>query len=386
MQATMSQPASPIPQTPSNQPFSEAFERRLREWEAPTETARPVVPKVEVTNVSTGQTRPVAAGSGATGSQHQPPSNLLKEGPIRAPLSSPAAAPAGSNVQANPQPPPIAKPMRSETAPVNKLSPQEPQAISRRSETAPVGHAPVPDGPMSPEVALPSADQLARLNSRKGRPRGFSDPRRVSNGSSPQPRPNGGNHNRVPSGGPLNNTPPHLTLEPGWNGPQRLTPEQAFRTSQISSAGSPQRNQNHPSSGRPFSSSPSRRISNGNSLNRNGSNGSRSPNLRPPMQRLETIHSQSSAGEPSPYFAHKAMLLGRQPSRAERSAAKNIKDAKKKGWRSSMQRGDKKPKKDKIGDGASSAGGWTDVSRDSAFRNGQGRGIGDEKSSKCAIM
>jgi hypothetical protein len=80
------------------------------------------------------------------------------------------------------------------------------------------------------------------------------------------------------------------------------------------------------------------------------------------------------------------MLLGRQPSRAERSAAKNIKDAKKKGWRSSMQRRDKKPKKDKIGDGASSAGGWTDVSRDSAFRHGQDRGNGDEKSSKCAIM
>ncbi|PMD40015.1 hypothetical protein L207DRAFT_35536 [Hyaloscypha variabilis F] len=110
-----------------------------------------------------------------------------------------------------------------------------------------------------------------------------------------------------------------------------------------------------------------------------------SPNLRPPMNRLETIHSQSSAGEPSPYFAHKAMVLGRQPSRAERSAAKNIKDAKKKGWRASMQRGDKKVKKDRIGDGASSAG-WTDVSRDSAFGHKQSRGNGDEKSSKCAIM
>jgi hypothetical protein len=378
MQATISQPASPIPQPPSNQPFSEAFERRLREWEAPAEPTRPEVPKVEVTNVSTGQTRPVKAGSGTPGSQNPPP-NLLKEAPIRAPLP----APAGSNVQPNPQPPPNAKPMRSETAPVNIYPLQEPHAVSRRSETAPVGHAPIPNGPMSPQVALPSADQLARLNSRKGRPRGLSDPRRVSTGSSPQPRPNGGHHNRVPSGGPINNTPPHLTLEPGWNGPQRLTPEQAFRTLQISSAGSPQRNQNHSPS---FSSSPSRRVSNGNSHNRNGSNGSRSPNLRPPMQRLETIHSQSSAGEPSPYFAHKAMLLGRQPSRAERSAAKNIKDAKKKGWRSSMQRGDKKLKKDKIGDGASSAGGWTDVSRDSAFRHGQDRGNGDEKSSKCVIM
>jgi hypothetical protein len=80
------------------------------------------------------------------------------------------------------------------------------------------------------------------------------------------------------------------------------------------------------------------------------------------------------------------MLLGRQPSRAERSAAKNIKDAKKKGWRSSMQRGDKKIKKDRIGDGASSAG-WTDVSRESAFAHRQSdRGNGGEKSSKCAVM
>jgi hypothetical protein len=239
---------------------------------------------------------------------------------------------------------------------------------------------------MSPGVALPSADQLTRLNSRKGRPRGLSDPRRVSVGLSPQPRRSGGNHNRVPSSGSISSNPPQLSLEPGWNGPQRLTPEQAFRTSQISYAGSPQRSPNHPQSNRHFSSSPSRRISNGNSHNRNGSNGSRSPNLRPPMQRLETIHSQSSTGgEPSPYFAHKAMLLGRQPSRAERSAAKNIKDAKKKGWRSSMQRGDKKIKKDRIGDGASSAG-WTDISRDSAFAQKQSRGNGGEKSSKCAVM
>jgi hypothetical protein len=250
--------------------------------------------------------------------------------------------------------------------------------MSRRSETAPVGHTPVvPNGPMPPGVAPPSADQLTRLNSRKGRPRGLSDPRRVSVGSSPQQRPTSGNHNRVPSAGSIGNAP-QLSLDPGWNGPQKLTPEQAFRTSQISYTGSPQSNH-------VFSSSPARRVSNGNPQNRNGSNRSRSPNMRPPMNRLETIHSQSSAGEPSPYFAHKAMVLGRQPSRAERSAAKNIKDAKKKGWRASMQRGDKKVKKDRIGDGASSAG-WTDVSRDSAFGHKQSRGNGDEKSSKCAIM
>jgi hypothetical protein len=383
MQATILQPASPIPQPTGNQPFSEAFERRLREWEGPTEPTQPSVPQVEVTNSSTGQTMPVAAGDpGNSGSQILP-SNLLQEIPIRPPPPTPVTSDGQEHLDLQS----TSKPTRRDTAPVNRSPAQEPPAMSRRSETAPVGHTPEPNGPTSPGVALPSADQLSRLNSRKGRPRGLSDPRRVSVGSSPQLRPSGGSHNRVPSGGSISNTPPQLSLEPGWNGPQRLTPDQAFRTSQISYPGSPQRSPDHLPSNRHFSSSPSRRISNGNSHKRNGSNGSRSPNLRPPMHRLETIHSQSSTGpEPSPYFAHKAMILGRQPSRAERSAAKNIKDAKKKGWRSSMQRGDKKLKKDRMGDGASSAG-WTDMSRDSAHGHKQSaRGKGDEKGSKCAVM
>jgi hypothetical protein len=323
-----------------------------------------------------------AVTPGNSGSQIRS-SDVLQEVPTRPPPPTPVVLDGQERLDL----PSTAKPTRSETAPVNRSPAQEPQAIARRSETAPVGHTPIPNGPMSPGVALPSADQLSRLNSRKGRPRGLSDPRRVSVGSSPQSHPSGGSHNRVPSGGSIGSTAPQLSLEPGWNGPQRLTTEQAFRTSQLSYTGSPQRSPNNLPTNRHFSSSPSRRISNGNSHSRNGANGSRSPNLRPPMHRLETIHSQSSTGpEPSPYFAHKAMILGRQPSRAERSAAKNIKDAKKKGWRSSIQRGDKKLKKDRIGDGASSAG-WTDVSRDSAFGHKQSdRRNGNEKGSKCAVM
>jgi hypothetical protein len=77
-------------------------------------------------------------------------------------------------------------------------------------------------------------------------------------------------------------------------------------------------------------------------------------------------------------------MVGRQPSRAERSAAKNIKDAKKRGWRASMKEEKKKnKKKDKFGDGASSAG-WTDVTAESGM--GRYSDGGREKSGKCVVM
>lgn len=54
-----------------------------------------------------------------------------------------------------------------------------------------------------------------------------------------------------------------------------------------------------------------------------------------------------------------AVGVTRQPSRAERSAAKNIKDAKKRGWRG-MKKDDSSKRKEKRFDVASSAG-WSDV-------------------------
>ena len=81
------------------------------------------------------------------------------------------------------------------------------------------------------------------------------------------------------------------------------------------------------------------------------------------------------------------MTLGRQQSRAERSAAKNIKDAKKRGWRASMKKeGGSNGKKEKWGDGASSAG-WTDVSTQSGMRSVSRFGEREGKTGgKCAVM
>ena len=80
--------------------------------------------------------------------------------------------------------------------------------------------------------------------------------------------------------------------------------------------------------------------------------------LRPPMPCLETIHSVNS--EPSPRVS-KSMAVGvtRQPSKAERSAAKNMKDAKRRGWRG-IKKDDSSKRKEKRFDVASSAG-WSDV-------------------------
>jgi hypothetical protein len=77
------------------------------------------------------------------------------------------------------------------------------------------------------------------------------------------------------------------------------------------------------------------------------------------------------------------MMVSRQPSRAERSAAKNIKDAKKRGWRNAKS----EKKKDKYGgDGASSAG-WTDVSKESAMaRYSERERERKEKGGKCVVM
>lgn len=132
--------------------------------------------------------------------------------------------------------------------------------------------------------------------------------------------------------------------------------------------------------------------------------------LRPAPERLDTIFSISSSHGESAAARHLAIppapaststgglsrrvpSLNRKPSRAERSAAKNIADAKRKGWtgmtsRSKSRRGRKKKDLD-----AMSTTAWTDVSTRSAM---WGRGHGQdhvssrekekEKDKKCIVM
>ncbi|CZR50937.1 uncharacterized protein PAC_00811 [Phialocephala subalpina] len=396
MRATLQSPVSPTPQP--NPMEDDNLGRSLRNWEIrQPERVPPAPPIPPIPEVAPSPTREVTPPNqdilptSNDQTQSRPTSALFKDVPPRPDESHhltglPSPEPMfqeGQHISGSELSP---VPRRSETVPVQKSTPSkdmevEPITIWKRAETAPVGSpAPTRNAPGSPEMILPSADQLARLNSRKGRPAGLTDPRRVSGGSTQ--RPTSGTHSRNVSGGSIQS----MNMQ---NTP-RLTPEQAFRgTPPRTAAGaygsSPQHfNQGYPQ--QPISYAPigpNRRISNGASHNRNISG---SPNLRPPMQRLETIHSQTSStggGEPSPYFAQKAMMVSRQPSRAERSAAKNIKDAKKRGWRNAKS----EKKKDKYGgDGASSAG-WTDVSKESAMaRYSERERERKEKGGKCVVM
>ncbi|PNY24733.1 Uncharacterized protein TCAP_05331 [Tolypocladium capitatum] len=111
-------------------------------------------------------------------------------------------------------------------------------------------------------------------------------------------------------------------------------------------------------------------------------------NPRPTTERLETIYSASSypnmpQGQPRsnglPSWLRSGSMssrgsptgVNRRPGRAERSAAKNMKDARNRGWT-----GKKKSKTEsKAGHDAASSAGWTDVSSPSA-----------PKDRKCVVM
>lgn len=368
--ATIQQSFSPIPR-----PISRPLDRRLMDWE--TETA------VNACSTSSGRLTPPALHITGDGSdQETTPLRSEDEQALRR-VSVPRRA-------VGPQPTPLSK--RSVTAPT-MLSPgaaqRDPVPIQNRTNTAPV--SPVsPLSPISvqmattpikplppPEMVLPRSDQVARLNSRRGRPAGATDPRRVSSSvNQPQARAvsgaeffdfgwnHGPNTAAAPASDPAYHSASHRAAA-GGHGPLAPRPNTTYH---------PTSRQNIPSSVPQL-----RPMSYNDPHMRQGP--PQDPNLRPPMPRLDTIHSVNSAGEFAPWMP-RSMGVGvaRQPSRAERSAAKNIKDAKKKGWRGLR----KEDKRGKRSDAASSAG-WSDVTHPDA------RGWNDEtpqkKSGKrCRVM
>lgn len=115
------------------------------------------------------------------------------------------------------------------------------------------------------------------------------------------------------------------------------------------------------------------------------------PSSRPTAERLEGLYSDNSShkkrmgrGLLAPWRRSPSVSpgvvpvgVGRHGSRAGRSAAKNIKDARKRGWDPEKSR-KKKKKKDRDYEAASSAG-WTDVSTGSAWKDNM-------KDKKCVVM
>jgi hypothetical protein len=372
MGATIQQPVSPIPQP---QPTPVTLDRRLLDWESSTEVESDQISENSRPNTARAPSPTLTRGRME---QDVPPRPNEDHHLAEVPPVTPIIIDRRQEIES--QPTPLSR--RADTEPTNRSSIQtmteEHLPISRRADTAPTTFNQTSNGnPLSPGLVMPSADQISRLNSRKGRPvQILSDPSRRISGSFPQSRPPpGSGHSSYGSLGSIQNTPPRMIPEPPFHSTPPRGAVGAHGSSPRNSYGLNQPQHPQQASSRRVSLSPQSRTP-------TRQTSSSSPNIRTPLQRLDTIHSMNSNGEPSPWMGAKAMTLGRQPSRAERSAAKNIKDAKKRGWRASMK---KEAKKEKWGDGASSAG-WTDVSRESVMRSGEREGKEGKSSGKCVVM
>jgi len=395
MTATIQQPVSPIPQP---QPTPEVINRRLMEWESTTsaEKSLPGGPESRPSSSGLTQERMEQAVPPRPNENHR-----LSSPPLLAPHrprdviesqstpARPAVPDERRQEDMTPQYPMFSK--RSETLPSKTATNAREEELlpwGRRAETAPVSSqvSGATTNTSSQVLVGPSAEQIARLNSRKDRPPSqiMADPRRTSVnysqlGGFSQTRP-------ISLSGPRSVSDP-LTRQTSSHAIPNLSFRSTPPRNAVGAYGSPHSRPN--ANNAPQSSysqqqnsypPPTRRTSLGAPNSRLAS--IPSPNsLRPSVNRLDTIHSATSVEPPSLWQQSKTVAVGvsRNSSRAERSAAKNIKDAKKRGWRASM-RPDKK--KDKWGD-ASSAG-WTDASE---MRSELGRQPEQEKkSSKCAIM
>jgi hypothetical protein len=233
---------------------------------------------------------------------------------------------------------------------VASLGNQNRHSVSHQAGSTPSMSVDIPQ----PIVAQgPSVDQLARLNSRSGRPDGrFIDPSRRGSGTFVQPQ--------FFPGTMQQSTPPRHSA-PVMSAPCLMNNSlRAAAGAHIS-----------PNTSTAYSSDSSRRSS---THRTSSSQLYLDQNARPRMTRLETIHSIGSQMEVAGTFV-RPVGVSRQQSRAERSAAINLQEARRRGWRGTM-----KKRKKKQADDMSSAG-WTDISRDSFGPHG-----GSKKEGKCLVM
>lgn len=185
----------------------------------------------------------------------------------------------------------------------------------------------IPTGPDAP-----SAAQLARLSTRMGRPPDhvLADPSRRGSGTFTQPS----------VGSPIrqNNLQYPNIQNNRYSGPPRAA---------AGAFGSPTQSPTGYHSNSPSQTSPARRLS-----QNDGRQELSSPQFRPRMSRLETIKSITSQGDDThiPQVNRRTSTIARQPSRAERSAAINIQDAKRSGWRGTMKK--RSPKEQGVGTSA----------------------------------
>lgn len=388
MVATLQQPVSPVPQI--TQVSDSTLNRRLRDWEGSSEAALAqnkdtALPSPRLNSGFVNKDVPARLTQEHHLTEVPPPAPAVQN--CREMIESQPSVPVRySQVpQASPEQQPSSLQRRAETLPTDR-SPHmsdEPLTVWKRSDTAPVNSNRSVSSPV-PHISSPSAEQMARLNNRMSRPVGLTDPSRRLSGSSMSP---------VQQQRPAGSSPYRQTWGsmgsmqgPGVPAP-RINTEQPFQSGAPRAAagayGSPIRDSPSHS---PYSSSPGPTPNHRSSLGPAWHSNSSAHSLRPPMARLETIQSITSQPEPSPYYTQKS-ALSRQLSRAERSAAKNIKDAKKKGWRQSMQKEKRLKKEQKYGgDGASSAG-WTDVSvpKEGGVKKYDKNGR-EKTGGKCAVM
>ncbi|KAI9650486.1 hypothetical protein NHQ30_000502 [Ciborinia camelliae] len=340
MRATLQSPVSPIPQ-----PMNATLDRRLLDWESAT-----VDDQVSLMQSS----RPTTAVTGEPRDESTPlqPHSTATEQPM--PVQESSKSPRTEDIDSTP------------LTSLNSTNASIP--VWRRVSSAPV----VPEIPIdhaatvSSGLVLPSAELLARFNSRSGRPASLIDPSRRRSGSNPR------------------DSVPLQDFIKQSQQPARAAPEQSNRlsTPPCASAGSHESNLSRsnttlrPSTGH---DSLSRRISLG------PQRFPASPNsLRSPLQRLETIQSANSTSDPGTLPYNVPIPITRQPSRAERSAARNIKNAKRNGWRKSVMAKRSKHKSD-----AASSAGWTDVTWDSRPTTSPATEVQPQQkkhATKCTIM